>query len=134
MDKPTRSPAEERFLARLKESDLPIPEREWKFAAPHRQWRFDFAYPSMKIAVEIEGRGRHTTIAGYAEDCRKYNAAAGLGWTVLRFTSSMTRTAEPVRVLRAVILLRTSSVYDEAEADFTRDVLLSKPRRPRRRR
>jgi len=58
---------------------------------PTRRWRFDFAWPSKKIAVEIEGGtwtgGRHTRGAGFQKDCEKYNAAAVLGWTVLRFTA-----------------------------------------------
>jgi very-short-patch-repair endonuclease len=65
-------------------------EREFHFAAKlGRDWRFDFAYPVYKIAVECEGSeyaaGRHTRGSGFTADCEKYNAAAALGWTVLRF-------------------------------------------------
>lgn len=31
--------------------------------------------------------GGHTTTEGYRRDCVKYNAAAGLGWRVLRYTA-----------------------------------------------
>lgn len=65
---------------------------------PTRRWRFDYALPSMNIAVEIEGAtwagGRHVTGAGYAKDCEKYNEAALLGWTVLRFTSDMIKSGK----------------------------------------
>ena len=58
-----------------------------------RRWRFDFADVRRKIAVEIEGgiwvRGKHVRGKGYENDCRKYNAAALQGWTVLRFTPGM---------------------------------------------
>lgn len=54
-----------------------------------RYWRFDFAWPEFKVAVEIEGgvwvKGRHNRGAGFIEDCHKYNEAARMGWTVLRF-------------------------------------------------
>ena len=64
-------------------------EREYRFAPP-RHWRFDFAWPAVKLAVEIEGgvwsRGRHTRGKGFIADCDKYNAATMLGWRVLRFT------------------------------------------------
>lgn len=64
--------------------------REYRFH-PARKWRMDFAFPARRVAVEIEGavysRGRHTRGAGYAADCEKYNAAALLGWVVLRFTA-----------------------------------------------
>lgn len=64
--------------------------REHRFH-PERKWRFDFALVDQKIALEYEGimagKSRHTTIAGYTGDTEKYNAAAELGWKVLRFTA-----------------------------------------------
>lgn len=57
--------------------------------APVKDWRFDFAFPSVRVAVEIEGapgRGRHTTGKGFTEDIEKYTEATILGWHVLRFT------------------------------------------------
>ena len=63
-------------------------EREYRFHAV-RKWRFDFAWPTRKVAVEIEGgswsHGRHTRGSGFAQDCEKYNAAVLDGWRVLRF-------------------------------------------------
>ena len=61
--------------------------REHRFH-PERRWRFDMAFPAVKLAIEIEGRGRHQTVAGYAKDCEKYNAALILGWRVLRFPAT----------------------------------------------
>ena len=62
---------------------------EWKFHTS-RRWRFDFAIPELKIAIEIEGglwvQGRHNRAAGYIKDMEKYNAAGKLGWLVLRYT------------------------------------------------
>lgn len=67
-----------------------LPMLEHRFH-PQRRWRFDFAWPERKIAVEIEGgtftRGRHVRPLGYEGDCEKYNEAALLGWKVLRFTT-----------------------------------------------
>lgn len=68
-------------------------ERELVFARP-RRWRFDFAWPEYLVAVEIEGlviihgqlgQGRHHTVSGFKGDMDKYNAAAELGWRLLRF-------------------------------------------------
>lgn len=65
------------------------PEGEYRFH-PERRWRFDFAYPDLKIAVEAEGGiftgGAHTRGAHYAKDCEKYNQATLLGWRVFRYT------------------------------------------------
>jgi hypothetical protein len=67
---------------------------EYVFAPP-RMWRFDYARPDAKVAVEIEGgtwvRGRHVTGAGYSRDAEKYNVAQLRGWIVIRLTSDMLR-------------------------------------------
>lgn len=73
----------------LRVAHLPSPETEYRFAPP-RRWRFDYAWPSKRLAIEQEGavwtRGRHTRGKGYVADMEKYNAATLLGWRVLRFT------------------------------------------------
>lgn len=55
-----------------------------------RLWRFDFAWPGQKVALEIEGgtfsEGAHTRGKGFEEDCEKYNVAILLGWAVIRAT------------------------------------------------
>lgn len=55
-----------------------------------RMFRFDWAVPDQKIAIEFEGiisdKSRHTTIGGFSTDCVKYNMAQCLGWKVLRYT------------------------------------------------
>jgi very-short-patch-repair endonuclease len=64
------------------------PEAEYRFH-PDRKWRFDFAWPAFKVAVEVDGgaftRGRHNTGVGSHNDKDKMNAAAALGWRVLAF-------------------------------------------------
>lgn len=105
-----RSPLEGMFLLAVRAHRVPQPVEEYRFATEQvggsgrglrsrlaaaglRDWRFDFAWPSVKVAVECEGgiwnRGRHTRARGYTGDCQKYNAAAALGWTVIRVTSPM---------------------------------------------
>jgi len=66
--------------------------REYRFH-PTRKWRFDFASPLLKVAVEIEGRGRHQSIAGFRADCEKYNTATSMGWRVYRFPATDKRHA-----------------------------------------
>lgn len=67
--------------------------REHRFH-PVRKWRFDFAWPSQRVGVEIDGRGRHQTVAGVRADCEKMNEAIRLGWRVLRFPASDKRLAD----------------------------------------
>lgn len=84
------SDLEEGFAYWVKVAKLPVPEREYQFH-PTRKWRFDFAWPDKKIAVEMEGGvwifGGHNRGGGYNKDCEKYNEAVKLGWKVLRFTA-----------------------------------------------
>lgn len=85
------SPGESAFALHCRAHGLKF-GREWRFAPP-RRWRFDFAMVGRNVAVEIEGGtwsgGRHTWGAGYEKDLEKYNAAAKLGWIVLRYTTAM---------------------------------------------
>lgn len=68
------------------------PIREFKFCGD-REWRADLAFPEHKLLIEVEGGtwsgGRHQRGAGFTNDCLKYNAAALLGFTVLRYTTEM---------------------------------------------
>lgn len=69
----------------------PRPAEEYQFH-PTRKWRFDYAWPNIKLALEVEGgifiEGRHTRGAGMLEDMRKYSAAALLGWRIIYYTPS----------------------------------------------
>lgn len=66
---------------------LPEPVTEFQFE-PARRWRFDYAWPEAKVALEVEGGiwtgGRHTSAKGFSRDMAKYNHAVTLGWGVLR--------------------------------------------------
>lgn len=68
---------------------VPTPLTEYRFH-PTRQWRFDYAWPVEKIALEYEGgiwdEGRHIRGKGYENDCEKYDEATFLGWRVYRCT------------------------------------------------
>lgn len=55
---------------------------------PDRNWRFDFAWPAFKVAIEIDGRGRHQTVDGVRRDHEKQRAAVLRGWRLLRFPAT----------------------------------------------
>jgi hypothetical protein len=67
---------------------LPVPVPEYHFH-PRRRWRFDWAFPDQRVALEVQGGaflltgGRHTRGAGYRRDLEKFSEAAILGWRVL---------------------------------------------------
>lgn len=76
----------------LRPTDAPDPVAEYAFLPP-RRWRFDYAWPDARVAVELEGgvytNGRHVRPDGFTGDCVKYNHAALNGWRVLRFTGQL---------------------------------------------
>lgn len=65
-----------------------IPELQF---SPDRKFRFDWAIPSLNLAIEYEGifseKSGHTTISGFTKDVEKYNLATKNGWKILRYTA-----------------------------------------------
>lgn len=90
----------------LKLSGLNLGVYEYKFH-PTRHWRFDFAWPELKLALEIEGgtriNGRHNRHKGYEADCEKYNEAQLMGWIVLRVTSEMVNDGRALRLIERAL-------------------------------
>ncbi|MET4696686.1 hypothetical protein [Endozoicomonas lisbonensis] len=103
----------------LKALKIPPPTKELRFH-PVRGWRFDFAWETQKVALEVEGgtyqhgkykngvkqKSRHLTPTGYNGDCRKYNAAAAQGWLVVKADSKMVNNGEALDDLVAVLRYR----------------------------
>jgi very-short-patch-repair endonuclease len=103
---------EEMFVYQLRALGLPEPVREHYFAKP-RRWRFDAAWPSLKLAVEIEGgtwvNGRHNRGAGFEADLEKYNHAGLLGWTVLRFSGTAVRSGDAARTTTLALNMKAAA-------------------------
>ncbi len=99
------SPGEEAFALHCRAEDL-HPERECQFH-PERKWRFDFAFHKPMIAVEIEGgiwnAGRHNRGSSFEKDAEKYNAAAKLGWRVMRYSTEMVMRGEAINDVLEVL-------------------------------
>jgi len=71
-------------------------------------WRFDFAWPERRIALEIQGAvwtgGKHARGAGMVKDYEKANAAALLGWRLLYAEATMIRSCAILDTLEAILL------------------------------
>ena len=84
-------------LSSVQPFTLTDPVREHRFDDV-RRWRFDFAWPALRVAVECQGGtfapgsavavGGHTTGSGIHADLDKYNAA-----TASRHTTRLRRTS-----------------------------------------
>lgn len=101
----------EKALAQVLELD-PLPgwdlTREFRFH-PTRKWRFDFAFPSHRLAIEIDGH-YHRTFGGQRIDSEKLNEAVRLGWRVLRFpTNEWRKATEWAALIRECLLFPPSS-------------------------
>lgn len=83
----------------------PVVVAEFRFCES-RKWRFDFAHPGSRVAIELEcgvySGGRHTRGSGFEGDCEKYNAAQEQGWRVFRFTGGMLSAAALERVAKVM--------------------------------
>jgi very-short-patch-repair endonuclease len=70
--------------------DAPPPVAEFRFHTG-RKYRFDFAWPDQRLALEVDGGqwapggGRHARDT----DRAKLNLAAILGWRVMRYSPQM---------------------------------------------
>jgi very-short-patch-repair endonuclease len=96
------------LLIQINELKLSEPVQEFKFH-PVRKWRFDLAFVDKKLAVECDGGtwtgGRHTTGAGFQNDCMKFDEAMRLGWNVYRCTGEMIKSGRAVKTIEALLKL-----------------------------
>lgn len=101
----SKSGIETQLAFQIKAYCLPGPEREYRFH-PERRWKFDFAWPWQKIAVECEGGGwqfgGHNRESGRKKDREKFNNATRLGWRVYHFDGEDVSRGKAVRWLEEI--------------------------------
>jgi very-short-patch-repair endonuclease len=106
------SALEDTFELQLKALKLLGYEREYRFHAT-RRWRFDFAFPAKKIAIELHGaiftQGRHSRGVGIEGDMEKINEAQLLGWDVLCFSGGMVKNGEAVKTLERLLQYKSET-------------------------
>lgn len=63
-----------------------IPIKVQHLFHPTRQFRFDFAFPEIKLALEMQGYGPgHASFKEMYSDYCRHNEAVALGWQILYF-------------------------------------------------
>lgn len=104
--KKEKAPLRDAFTALCKAALKAECVKEYRFH-PVRRWRFDYALPTFKIALEVEGGvwtgGRHTSPTGFLGDMEKYNTATLLGWRVLRATPKELYTQKTFDMLKSAM-------------------------------
>ena len=102
-----------------------------------RKWTVDFAWPELKVAVEVQGGiwakrkdpitgktlGTAHTGRGHERDMEKMNSLQIAGWIVLQFSSSMinknpNKIAEVISRALVARIEKTKKDHKQREADF----------------
>lgn len=101
-------------LMQFRYEGLPLPECQYRWHET-RQFRADFAYPGMKVLVEVQGgiyanksgeSGRHTTGIGYEADRARSNLAQRCGWMILEYGPKAIASGEAAKEIREVLIER----------------------------
>ncbi len=104
-----------RFERLLRSVGLPAPVREHRFH-PVRRWRFDYAWPEQRVALEVDGGvwtgGRHTRGAGFIKDMEKLNAATVAGWRVVRVVPGKLCASATVGMLESLLVPERKSLQE----------------------
>ena len=117
-----RSELEDELARQLSAADIGFMV-QYRFAAEHvgkgdgvrfrlqqaglSDWRFDFAWPDVGLAVEVEGgamvSGGHNRGLGFTKDLKKYHHAARLGWFVYRCDAHLIHAGLAVMFVRSYL-------------------------------
>jgi very-short-patch-repair endonuclease len=78
-DVPSESALEVKTARLLRTSNLPSAVQQY----PVLGYRLDFAWPDQRVALECDGRRRHTEDTDFQRDRTKWSEVATAGWRVL---------------------------------------------------
>lgn len=97
------------LLEQIRQARLPEPEQQVAII-PKRRYRFDFAYPRLKVAIEVDGgtwkRTSQGRSAGHAHPARitldneKRNLARLLGWRVFQVDTTAVHDGSALEIVR----------------------------------
>ncbi len=108
------SALEEALALQIRALKMPDPVREHRFD-PVRKWRFDFAWPELRLAVECQGgiwaKGGHSTGVGITRDLEKLDAAHRQGWTVYQCGSELIKSGRAAETIEILIALKSQRGY-----------------------
>ena len=90
------------------EHKLPPVVFEYRFHS-ERKWRFDIAFPTVKVAIEVQGGiwigGAHARGKYITRDYEKINEALLLGWIILQVQPRDLLTEETVSMVKRAVAL-----------------------------
>ena len=112
LERPMQSDLEVRVLAEVRRQRLPAPVTQYVLSLdPTTIARFDFAWPDLKLALEVDHRTWHGGSEAQSLDKRRDRLAAALGWQTLRITDEDVRRhlAEAIAEVAAAIRTRRAA-------------------------
>ncbi len=90
------------FLEICERFGVPRPVPQLPVRVAGRNFRVDFAWPSARVFVEVDGFAFHSTPDQLAHDSTRQNLLVAQGWTPLRFTNK-DLTEQPAATARSVL-------------------------------
>lgn len=97
------SALEREVLAQLRNSKMPKPIPQYKIRANGKSYRLDFAYPELRVGIEVDGFTYHRERINFDRDRQRDNDLRQIGWTIIHFTSNST----PPDISAQVAFIRT---------------------------
>jgi very-short-patch-repair endonuclease len=70
----------------LRKGNVPLPQTQVWVTTRRGRRRVDFAYPHLRLSIEVDGWTDHGTRQAFESDRTRQNELVELGWKVLRFT------------------------------------------------
>jgi very-short-patch-repair endonuclease len=102
-ERAVQSDLEKRVLDAIRRRGLPLPIPQFELVLPDgKTIRFDFAWPAVKVALEVDHPFWHGSREAQHRDKKRDRTAIAMGWRVLRMTdwdvqTGMNQVAEDLR-------------------------------------
>ena len=104
------SPLERDFLTLVRDRNLDEPVPQYPvFVDGHVVARLDFAYPDLKIGIELDGYAFHSSREAFERDRRRLTELVNDGWHMLVFTGPQVRD-HPAWVEQAILKARAQAL------------------------
>lgn len=102
IERAPESKIERRLAQQIVDANIPIPPQRNYFFMAERDFEFDFAWPSRKVAVEVQGMA-HRIKGKFQRDIEKRALAQLAGWRVLEVDGSAIRDGRAMNWLKQLL-------------------------------
>ena len=107
-----QSDLEVQVLDAIRRAGLPIPEIQYELSFEDGHIiRFDFAWPPVRIALEVDHSFWHVGSEESRKDKRRDRQAAALGWRTLRITEDDVRLGLDGAILDVAAAIRAAKIF-----------------------